>query len=115
MAPRSTGPITQDLLHRTVSGIFEQAQLSLTNHRKNCITLHKLHLRAAAISQAVECGSDPLRLTGERWFGDAFLDMVNRVLIVKKGPAVVDRIVKFTGAYVKFMNEKGELITSSND
>lgn len=43
------------------------------------------------------------------------MDMVNRVLIVKKGPAVVDRIVKFTGAYVKFMNEKGELITSSND
>jgi condensin complex subunit 3 len=33
--------------------------------------------------------------------------MVNRVLVVKKGPANADRIVKYVGSYVQFMNEKG--------
>ena len=115
MAPRSTGSITQDFLHRTISGIFEQAQFSLTNHRKNCIILHELHLRVAEISQISGRVSDPLKFTGEQWFGDVFLDMVNRVLTVRKGPTVADRIVKFVGTYVRFMNEKGELTSSSNN
>ena len=49
-----------------------------------------------------------MKLIGERAFEDAFIDMVNHVLHVKKGLAQADRVVKFVGGYVRFMNEKGE-------
>jgi condensin complex subunit 3 len=108
MAPgASDSEILKDLSHR-VSETFDQAQSSVANHRNNYITLYKLHTRAASITQAVNHG-ESLELAGEHCFGDAFLDMVNRVLAVKKGPAVADRIVKFIGGYVKYMNEKGAL------
>jgi condensin complex subunit 3 len=108
MAPRaSDSAILESLLHN-VSEIFDQAQSSTANHRKNCITLHKLHVRAATITQAVDDGQS-LELIGERCFGDAFLDMINRILIIKKGPVVAERIVKFIGGYIKHMNEKGVL------
>jgi condensin complex subunit 3 len=107
MAPRpSDSAILKSLSYR-VSEIFDQAQSSAANHRKNCITLHKLHARAASITQTVDNGHSII--AGEHCFGGAFLDMVNRILIVKKGPAVADRIVKFIGGYVKYMNEKGVL------
>ncbi len=33
--------------------------------------------------------------------------MVNRVLVVKKGIGVADRVVKFAAGYIKFLNAKG--------
>lgn len=107
MPPRASATSILGALPRSVSDIFEQAQRSTANHRKNCIGLHKLHLRAACVTHGTNNG-DSLKLTGERAFEDVFLDMVNRILIVKKGPPVADRIVKFIGAYVRHMNEKGE-------
>lgn len=108
MAPRPSDSATLESLSYKVSEIFDQVQYSTANHRKNCITLHKLHARAASITPAVNDGKHSI-ITGEDCFGDAFLDMVNRILIVKKGPAAADRIVKFIGGYVKYMNEKGAL------
>ena len=108
MVPRASDSAVLDSISHSVSGIFDQAQNSAANHRKNCITLHKLHIRAASITQAANHG-ESLKLTGERCFGDAFLDMVNRILTIKKGPAVADRTVKFIWGYVKYMNEKGVL------
>lgn len=104
-------------LFTTISQIFDQAQTTLANHRKNCVTLCKLHLQAARIKQKVKSTSaddddgngDRVKLVGEKAFGDVFVDMVNRVLVVKKGGGTgsADRVVKFVGAYVKFVNEKG--------
>lgn len=93
-------------LHEAISTIFDQAQLSLANHRKNCVALHKLHHQAGAVTKLAKNGS-AVKLVGEKAFGDAFIDLVNRVLVVKKGPATADRIVRFVGSYVKFINEKG--------
>jgi condensin complex subunit 3 len=53
-------------------------------------------------------GTVSTKFTGERAFVETFLDMVNRILDMKKGPPAADRIVKFVGSYVQYLNEKGE-------
>lgn len=106
MAPKLT--LNLEDLHVSIANIFDQAQVSLANHKKNCVALYKLHTKAAAITKPAKKGNG-LRLVGEKAFQDVFIDMVNRVLVVKKGPANADRIVKYVGSYVKFMNEKGVL------
>lgn len=104
MTPKST--LNIEVLHESVANIFDQAQVSLANHKKNCVALYKLHTKTAAITQPGRHGNG-LKFVGEKAFQDVFIDMVNRVLVVKKGPANADRIVKYVGSYVKFMNEKG--------
>ncbi len=110
MAPKSSNAtghaVNLDTLHDALSTILDQAQLSVANHRKNCVALYKLHIAAAAISQPGRKGSAP-SYTGEQAFGDVFMLLIGRVLMVKKGFVVGDRIVKFVGAYAKFINEKG--------
>jgi condensin complex subunit 3 len=91
--------------------IFDQAQNTTANHAKNCISLHKLHLEAAKVTETVN-GGEGIKLTGERAFEDAFLDIVNRVVPVKKGEAVADRTVKFISSYLKFSQEKGQYYTT---
>ncbi|KAF7426008.1 hypothetical protein PC9H_008370 [Pleurotus ostreatus] len=109
MAPKSSSAteraVDLDSLHETLSAILDQAQSSVANHRKNCVALYKLHVAAGAISQPGKKGSAP-RYTGEQAFGDVFMVLIGRVLMVKKGLVVGDRIVKFVGAYAKFINEK---------
>lgn len=102
MAPKSMPNL--DDLHESVANIFDQTQVSLANHKKNCVALYKIHTKAATVTQP---GKKGLKLVGERAFQDVFIDMINRVLVVKKGPVNADRIVKYVGSYVKFMNEKG--------
>ncbi|KAG5636580.1 hypothetical protein H0H81_007551 [Sphagnurus paluster] len=92
-------------LPESLAAIFDQVQTTLANHRKNCVALYQLHQHTASVTQPAKNGS-ALKLVGERKFGDAFIEMVNRVLVVKKGPATADRVVRFIGSYVKFMNEK---------
>jgi hypothetical protein len=48
-----------------------------------------------------------IRFVGERAFEDCFIDMVNRVLVVKKGISVADRVVKFVAGYIEFLNAQG--------
>ncbi|KAF4564848.1 hypothetical protein EYR40_011021 [Pleurotus pulmonarius] len=109
MAPKASNAtghaVNLDTLHDALSTILDQAQLSVANHRKNCVALYKLHIAAAAISQPGRKGSAP-SYTGEQAFGDVFMLLIGRVLMVKKGLVVGDRIVKFVGAYAKFINEK---------
>jgi condensin complex subunit 3 len=104
MSPRATNVLEK--LQESLSAVFDQAQLSIANHRKNCVALYKLHQQAGTVTQMSKNGTT-VKLVGEKTFGDVFIDLVNRVLVVKKGPATADRIVKFVGSYVKFMNEKG--------
>ncbi|EGO04008.1 hypothetical protein SERLA73DRAFT_102367 [Serpula lacrymans var. lacrymans S7.3] len=93
-----------DSLLDSTGAIFDQAQISTANHRKNCVALHKLFVKAANLTQTSKNGA--IMLAGEKAFGDVFVDMTSRIVVVKKGPPVVDRIVKFIGAFVKFVNEK---------
>ncbi|KAF7354796.1 Chromosome condensation complex protein [Mycena sanguinolenta] len=79
-----------------VARIFDQAQTSTANHQKNFVALHKLHSEAACTK----------KLAGECDFEDIFLGMVARVIPAKKGVATADRVIKFIGGYVKYLNEK---------
>ena len=95
-----------DTLQQSLAAVFDQTQLTIANHRKNCVSLYKIHLQASSVTHKGKTGST-VKLVGERHFGDIFIDMINRVLVVKKGPPIADRTVKFIGEYVKFINEKG--------
>jgi condensin complex subunit 3 len=101
-----------DALQDMISVIFDQTQLTVTNHRKNCVALFKAHTQAAGVTKVINDGVS-VKLVGERTFGDVFVDMLNRVLVVKKGPASAERSVRFISEYVKFMNEKGVSIWRS--
>lgn len=87
--------------------IFEQVQNTTANHQKNYVALYKLHVDAAKEVQNVQNGKS-VKLVGERAFEDMFVSMLSRALPVKKGATVADRIIKFVGGYVKFINEKGK-------
>ncbi|KAK1232890.1 chromosome condensation complex Condensin, subunit G [Marasmius sp. AFHP31] len=102
MAPRQNIPLED--IPSQIASKFDEAQSSVANHRKNCVNLYKLHGQASAIFQPTKKGK-AVELIGEITFQDAFVDMVNRILDVKKG-GFADRIVKFVGSYVKFVNDK---------
>ena len=95
-----------EALASAIPKAFEQAQNSSANHQKNFIALHKIHLDAAAKTETIRDG-DGIKLVGERAFEDCFINMVNRVVVVKKGIGVADRSIKFVAGYIKFLNVKG--------
>ncbi|KAJ7064682.1 nuclear condensing complex subunit [Mycena amicta] len=95
-----------DTLQASVAAIFEQAQTSLANHRKNCVALYKIHVNSAAKGSSKK-RSAPGDQTA---FVASFLDMVGRVLSAKKGPPTVERVIKFIAHYVRFVNEKGAIV-----
>ncbi|PWN36390.1 uncharacterized protein FA14DRAFT_146761 [Meira miltonrushii] len=86
-------------LPNSVPAIFQQAQLSLANHRKNVVALHRLHAAVATIREETDRGT---RLVGEKAFNDAFLACLNRVLDIKRGVSNADRCIKFVAAYSTF-------------
>ncbi|KDQ54411.1 hypothetical protein JAAARDRAFT_60793 [Jaapia argillacea MUCL 33604] len=86
--------------------IFDQVQSTSANHQKNFIALYKLQLSSSEVVESVK-GRKEVKLVGEKAFQDAVLDVVIRVCGCKKGTGVADRVVRFFGGYVKFLNEKG--------
>ena len=94
---------TLDGLEEEIVRIFEQAQANVASHKKNVVQLHKLHSQAARQLQQSPKG---IRLVGENNFQRAIEDAVYKVLPLKKGTLVADRIVKFIGLFVKFTMEK---------
>ncbi|KAF9447221.1 hypothetical protein P691DRAFT_707172 [Macrolepiota fuliginosa MF-IS2] len=94
-----------EYLSATVPKIFDQVQVSIANHQKNCVALHKIHSDAANFFEQVNNGRG-IRLTGERMFGDMIQCMLAPVLPLKKGITTADRVIRFIGAYTKFINEK---------
>ncbi|KAL5523223.1 YCG1_2 [Sanghuangporus sanghuang] len=106
MAPRAHFDLDQ--LTTAIPAVFDQAQTSAATHKKNCVALFKLQSASAEVVEPVGRGKKDVevRLVGERAFTEVFMDMLNRVLVVKKSTAAADRIVKFVSSYVKFLNEK---------
>ncbi|KAJ7701145.1 nuclear condensing complex subunit [Mycena rosella] len=104
MAPRPES--APELLLASVAAIFDQAQTSLANHRKNCVALYKIHVRTSASME--KKSKKRAAAADQSAFIAAFLDMISRAVIVKKGPPTVDRIIKFVAQYVRFVNEKAQ-------
>jgi condensin complex subunit 3 len=95
----------RDTVETTLPKIFDQVQSSTANHQKNCVALYKLHLTASELRQSSSSGNGE-KLVGERLFEETICDMTSRVLLVKKGQGVADRIAKFLGAYIRVLVEK---------
>lgn len=89
-----------------VPRILDQAQISTANHQKNLVALYKLQAEAAQYRENTRRGK-AFKLVGEQIFKASLIDMIMRVLPLKKGTAQADRIVKFIGGYIRFVNEKG--------
>ncbi|WWC92262.1 uncharacterized protein L201_007216 [Kwoniella dendrophila CBS 6074] len=83
--------------------IFEQVQQATANHRKNIVSLYKLQKQCSTIIEETPKG---IKLIGEKGFNNGFIDMVNRVLPIKKGVSVADRVVKFIASYVAYSTEQ---------
>lgn len=94
-------------LDEHIGPIFQQAQFTLANHRKNVVSLHKIHVHAAQVTETLAKGKG-IQLTGEASFNKAFVGMLNKVLPVKRGVSQADKVVKFAAAYVRYSTEKGE-------
>ena len=104
-----TAASVQEQIAATVPKILDQAQISITNHQKNLVALYKLQAEAAQYTESVRRGHG-VKLIGERIFEEAVLHMLTRVLPLKKGTPQADRVIKFVGGYIKFVNEKGEFV-----
>ncbi|KAG1834854.1 nuclear condensing complex subunit [Suillus variegatus] len=104
----------EETLTASVPKIFDQVQNSTANHQKNIVALHKLHLDAAGFTEPVHNGRS-IKLTGERMFEERFKDMLCRAAAVKKGTSQGDRIVKFVGAYTKYINERAAEVKKEDD
>lgn len=102
----SPPPITQELIGQ-VARIFDEAQKSLNNHVKNHVSLYKIHLVFAGHRESMK--SNRVKLKGERQFQMVIQGLLNKLLALKKGEVSADRVVKFLGGYLKFINEKGEI------
>jgi condensin complex subunit 3 len=99
-------PLPDELLTQLalVPPIFAQAQHNISNHRKNVVALRKIQERCAAVT---EQGPKGTMLLGEKGFNSKFIDCVDRVLAVKKGVAVADRVVGFVGKFAAYTSEQG--------
>lgn len=98
-----------ETLPTSLPPIFDQAQHTTANHRKNIVALRKIQDTCSSITESSSKGT---KLVGEKAFNGLFIEMVNRVLAVKKGVAVADRVVKFVASYVTYVTEQGELAGS---
>lgn len=84
--------------------IFLQCQTSLANHRKNVTALAKIHAQTSDVWEEVPKG---IKLTGEKAFNDRFMEMLYHVLPIKKGIPNADRVIKFIGAFILHISQKG--------
>jgi len=104
--PRAaTASYLTDTLPTALPPIFEQCQSTTANHRKNIVALRKVQDTCSTITERTPKGT---KLVGEKAFNGLFIDMLNRVMGVKKGVSVADRVVKFVASYITYITELGE-------
>ncbi|KAK9362708.1 nuclear condensing complex subunit [Lipomyces starkeyi] len=76
------------------SHIFQDAQRSLTSHRKLCIKLRIVQQQASARGYEDE-------------FNKTFTSLLNRILPIKKSEPAAEKIVKFCSHFVEYINSQG--------
>ena len=94
-------------LHESIPPHFQQAQHSPANHRKNIVSLHRIHAKVSSITEPASGGR--LRPIGEKAFNEVFIGCLDRVLPIKKGVPNADRICKFVAGYVAYAQEQFRL------
>lgn len=102
-------PPSIDALVALIPPIFTQVQHSAANHRKNSVALFKVQEKCAEHVQEIERGGDVVvRLVGEKAFNAKVIEMIDRVLVIKKGVTVADRVLQFVGKFVAYASQQGE-------
>lgn len=98
-----------DSLVALIPPIFTQVQHSAANHRKNTVALFKVQQKCAEhVQETTRDGNTVIRVVGEKAFNNKVLEMLNRVLVIKKGVTVADRVLQFVGKYVAYASQQGE-------
>lgn len=69
------------------------------------VSLRKIQEKCAGIT---ESGAKGTMLVGEKGFNTKFMECLERVLPVKKGVAVADRVIAFVGKFVAYTTEQGQ-------
>ncbi|KAJ3336039.1 hypothetical protein HDU93_003825 [Gonapodya sp. JEL0774] len=82
-------------LSTAIPQVFSDSQRSTAGHRKNAAALKKIHQRTAKSGGG-----------GENNFNAEFVRNLNKVLPIRKGQIVADRVIKFVAEYLKFIVEK---------
>lgn len=93
---------------------FQDAQHSVASHRKNCVSLFRLHSQCAQFTESTPRGT---RLVGEKVFNECFFDCLHHILPLKKGFKGADRILRFVSTYAAYAIEQflGPDTGASND
>ncbi|EAZ62788.2 condensin complex subunit 3 [Scheffersomyces stipitis CBS 6054] len=78
---------TAEELRGAMSHVFQDAQLSLSGHRKLVVVLKNIFDRSIELNQ-------------EEFFALYFTKLINKILPLKKGEKAADRIAKFCSAFV---------------
>ncbi|EPS37760.1 hypothetical protein H072_8538 [Dactylellina haptotyla CBS 200.50] len=82
-------------LQKAIQNIFVSAQGTTATHRKLCVSLR---------ATQEKCAQEGMR--AEKAFCVEFTRCLNRALVVKKGEAVGDRILKFCDLFIRHIYEK---------
>lgn len=104
-----TGEEKRAQLCVSIRRIFEQSGDTAASHKKNYVVLYKIHLDFAEHTEYVKKGKhEHVKLIGEKQFEDTFKETFIKVFPLKKGEPTGDRIIKFVGGYVRYINEQGQ-------
>jgi condensin complex subunit 3 len=110
--PRTSSASYLETIPSQLAPIFDQVQHTTANHRKNLVSLRKIQEQCSSVTEPTPKG---LKLVGEKAFNTIFIEMVNRILGVKKGVSVADRVVKFVASYVAYATEQGKFAHTLTD
>jgi hypothetical protein len=83
-------------MRKTLPSIFNEVQSSVTNHYKNATALRTLHLRAATDEAS------------QLLFEEEFLEMLSRVISVRKDEPNVEKTFQFVIGYIRLLYEFGK-------
>lgn len=84
--------VSVDEIHLAMCHVFQEAQLTLSGHRKLVIIMKTIFDRAVELEMLHE-------------FGLIFAKLVNKVLDLKKGEKAGDRIAKFCSSFIAIMKK----------
>jgi condensin complex subunit 3 len=85
---------------KTLPSIFNEVQNSVANHHKNATALRTLHLRAATDEAS------------QLLFEEKFLEMLSRVISVRKDEPNIDKTLQFVIGYIHLLYEFSKKVYS---
>ncbi|KAF2646801.1 ARM repeat-containing protein [Massarina eburnea CBS 473.64] len=98
----------ENSLRTQICQIFSDAQNTTATQRKLQANLRKLQVRCCPQVQGDRQGKRQEEEFDEEVFNDEVMRCVLRVMVVKRGEPVGDRIIKFLGLFLKYASEKGK-------